>query len=707
MSDQPLIVLSNPARIEDEADAFQCVVGGREATYLSVPITTGRRFIEWFALRGRELDPGSEAYKREHEAAVIRPNCEAAKQLLASLRAACQHGEVVIEPTALVRPHWGQDEYRYFWGKVIERYVGAVVFLAGWEYSSGCAFEFLTATRAGAETRAANGRRIARPDALAWVRRALDEMQSFGVKAEFLATVAGELDADARRAAEVGSEVAEPAAVRTAVTTTAAAAVGGGGGPLKDQVLGDVARAGNVAQFVSFDRDATLTERFSRVIGYPPDYRFANAHDAVRNLLIRSPDGTVNVRSFDPSRPKGEPLVYGLRHVEDVIGTLREKSAAGKYTIVNETIDIHDGGVSGVAMGDVIEFAPGDSPKCVDKPGICSLPRAMGIRILSAVYGFRPALEYPADVRVEFSIHPRRRGLRNEHTIIWELEEVGAGGVGAVAQMAWPNRFSRQLGDKAFGLLVADSLDLPVPRATVIPRALAPFTLGRATGSSEVWMRTCPRERSPGKYLTTRGWVDPFQLLAKEDAELAAEPGRVPVVSVLAQSHVEAQYSGAAIPGQAGGPPLIEGVRGLGDRYMLGEEGPQPLPPQVYSDVIDVYTRAAARLGPVEIEWAYDGRATWILQLHRSHQASAAGPVTFDRASQVHRFDVSLGLEELRSLLGRLKGTGAGVVVVGDVGVASHFGDLLRSSGLPWRIEGLRSASNPAGMERVTSVARR
>jgi hypothetical protein len=33
---------------------------------------------------------------------------------------------------------------------VIERYAGTVVFADGWEYSSGCAWEFLTAVRVGA-----------------------------------------------------------------------------------------------------------------------------------------------------------------------------------------------------------------------------------------------------------------------------------------------------------------------------------------------------------------------------------------------------------------------------------------------------------------------------------------------------------------------------------------------------------------------------
>ena len=100
-------------------------------------------------------------------------------------------------------------------------------------------------------------------------------------------------------------------------------------------------------------------------------------------------------------------------------------ASESRYSIVNETIDVHDGGVSGVAMGNVIEFSPDATPQCVDRPGVCTMPRDIGLHVLENIYGFRPALHFDETIRVEFSIHPRRRGLRPDHTIIWELEKVG------------------------------------------------------------------------------------------------------------------------------------------------------------------------------------------------------------------------------------------------------------------------------------------
>ena len=155
--------------------------------------------------------------------------------------------------------------------------------------------------------------------------------------------------------------------------------------------------------------------------------------------------------------PKSREFLYGRTDAAEILAELRRCRPTGLYTIVNETIDVHDGGVSGVAFGDVLEFAPGDTPRCVEKPGTAALPRGSGLRLLETVYGFRPACRTRPELRVEFSLHPLRRGYRHEHTVLWEIEEPGPPPDGTVI-LSWPNRFSRFLGDKAFGLLVADAL---------------------------------------------------------------------------------------------------------------------------------------------------------------------------------------------------------------------------------------------------------
>ena len=158
-------------------------------------------------------------------------------------------------------------------------------------------------------------------------------------------------------------------------------------------------------------------------------------------------------------------------------------------------------------QGDVIEFAPDDTPRCVEKEGAASLPLAWGLSILRRVYGFEPDIVDAGKGRLEFSVHPRPRGWKKTHTLMWEYER--SDNPPATANVAWPNRFSRHIGDKAFGLLVADAIGLPIPRTTVFSRRVAPFSFGIPTGSFEVWTRTCPIEQEPGRFTTVKGWTDP------------------------------------------------------------------------------------------------------------------------------------------------------------------------------------------------------
>ncbi|HYY58731.1 MAG TPA: hypothetical protein VE842_15465 [Pyrinomonadaceae bacterium] len=450
-----------------------------------------------------------------------------------------------------------------------------------------------------------------------------------------------------------------------------------GGLLIKDAVLDKVSELANVAQFVSFSPG--LGQRYARIRGYSPNQMFQSVEEAVRALLGAAPDNSVNVRSFTPENPKSREFIYGLRNVEETVAAVGRSGRAGLYTIVNETVDVQDGGVSGVALGDVIEVAPGDTPRCVEKEGTVSFQRALGMRLLERVYHFRPALDYGPGTRVEFSLHPLRRGFRHDHTIVWELEEVGPSQ--SSAETAWPNRFSRFIGDKAFGLLVADSLGLPVPATTVFARSLPPFTLGRPTATGETWIRTCPVVQDPGHFTTQRGWCDPFKLLALED------PEGTRIASVLAQEGIDASFSGSLIV-QADGELRIEGTEGYGDGFMLGLVESSKLPEEVMERIRQLYEQARALLGPVRMEWVHDkSGATWIVQIHRGITQSQGAVIHKGEAEHYHRFDVSRGIDDLRALISKVRGTGEGIILVGKVGVTSHLGDLLRKAEIASRIE--------------------
>jgi hypothetical protein len=135
--------------IEKLLSVFRTVVLDRTAIYLSTPLTTGPRFSEW-RQRSATLLEDDPQYAHEHRRLVVEPNRQAARDLAEKLRRRSQL--VVIDPTSLADvPDWSQDDYRFFWGRVIEEYAAKVVFMDGWAQSSGSAYEFLVAQRTGAQ----------------------------------------------------------------------------------------------------------------------------------------------------------------------------------------------------------------------------------------------------------------------------------------------------------------------------------------------------------------------------------------------------------------------------------------------------------------------------------------------------------------------------------------------------------------------------
>jgi hypothetical protein len=445
----------------------------------------------------------------------------------------------------------------------------------------------------------------------------------------------------------------------------------------KDEALDRLAGFANVAQFVSFGPGEPPVQRFFHAVGALPNQRFDSPLLAIEELLRRSASGAVSIRRFLPSRPQGWELILGCRDARIVLATVEAIAREGLFAIVNETIPLDDGGVAGVVQGDLMEFAPGDTPRCVEGPGTVRIERSTGIKLLACVYHFSPALVFPGEYRVEFSLHPIPLGIRNEHTIIWEVQKLD-GCVGATTPQ-WPNKFSELIGDKTFGLMVAHLNGLLVPATTVIARRIAPFCFGMKTGTGEYWIRTSPKVQAPGKYPTFRGWRDPFELMRHEDRDGEG------LAAVLAQEGVKAEFSGALIT-SPDGQVILEGVRGQGDDFMLGRVGKDPLPEGVVQAVMESYSGALERLDAVRLEWVHDGERSWIVQLHRGATQSSGFTVVPGKVARYRSFDVRRGIAALRSLIEKLRDVDEGIELIGDIGITSHMGDLLRRAGKPSRV---------------------
>jgi hypothetical protein len=125
------------------SEGFASVVRGRAAWYVSSPLTSGELADEWRRKNQNEGDPlrqsTADSFKRE----VLERNRIEAATFVEALRA--REHRVVIDPTAVgAVTDWAQSDYRALWASVIQKYVATIVFRDGWQYSSGCAWEFLT-----------------------------------------------------------------------------------------------------------------------------------------------------------------------------------------------------------------------------------------------------------------------------------------------------------------------------------------------------------------------------------------------------------------------------------------------------------------------------------------------------------------------------------------------------------------------------------
>jgi hypothetical protein len=572
----------------------------------------------------------------------------------------------IIDPTSVGDiTGWTQNDYRSAWAQIIRAFAQRVLFVDGWQFSNGCAYEYLVAVQAGIPTLDEERAPIDIVKAANLLRAAISELSSLDVDAEFLRATLAQLTllSPAEHGLRLDDSDWQPSR-----------------GPLfKDAVLDRLARHGNVAQFVSFS--PSREQRFARLLRHEANAKFPSVRAAISALIESSEEHSVNIRTYQPKNPRSREFVYGLSSVESVIAKLNAFADQGLYTIVNETIDVHDGGVSGVNFADVIEFAPDDTPRCVEKPGVASLPKAAALAILERVYRLTPNLPV-GNLRVEFSLHPLPRGFRAEHTVLWEAEPTL--GAHVVATLQWPNRFSRFLGDKTFGLLLADAYGWFVPMTSVVCRRVAPFTFGRSTGHGDVWIRTSPAEPVPGRFTTRRGWLDPFALLNAED------PDGTSIASVLAQEGVRAEHSGALIDSGDGGRPIVEGVVGNGVEFMLGNTPPTPLPPALRSTLLGLHEEIAVKLGAgLKFEWVFDGERVWIVQLNRVKRSMPRTQIVAGERRKMERFDVRRGLEEFRAFLNGVNASTQGVILEGEVGSTSHFGDLLREAGIPSFIEPL------------------
>jgi hypothetical protein len=666
-----LIMNKDKLVIDELFKSLKNIFNGNDIIYVSTPINTGERFINWYKSEGKVLEEDIEKYNKVITKNVIEPNIRNVKECIKRIRQAT--GKVVIDPTTFEDKalQWDQDDFYNFWSKVIKELVNEVIFLDGWEYSIGCCYELLAAIENNKNIYFQDMRKLTIEESIIRLNNSISTYLSNNL--------------------EQGSRINEILQKIKKYNNNKYYDLmkNNRKEQMKDEKLDFLItnEIANIAQFISFEPNSSLRPRFVHINNFNNQEKLSN-RDIIEKLILSAPSKSVNIRSFSKETMKGNRLVFnkGIDDIDEILNIIKENSTSNKYSIVNENIDIKDSGVSGVMLGDVIEFSPEDTPKCVDKAGICSLPREIGFKILLKVYGFLPDANFDPNYRIEFSIHPSRQGVRREHTIVWEYEHYEK--VDYKRKISWPNNFSKFIGDKVFGLLIADSLGVMVPKTTVISRKIAPFSFGTSTGLNEKWIRTCPVKKEPGKFYTGSNWIDPFELMVKEESKGSSE---ISIASIISQDAVEAIYSGAAFVTKDEKSDLIEGVSGRGDKFMVGEQNKESLPMEVIAAVKTLNNQLRCyygELGDVSVEWVYDGTNVWLVQLNQlkgknKYDNLDSNIIVQGNPSRYKKVFVEDGLDSLRKKIDSLKGKNIGIELIGNVGVTSHFGDLLRLANIP------------------------
>ena len=135
------------ANIEIVSSAYASMLSASGRAYLTMPVTSGRRYYEVLERHGATgidglLKAAPDALREE----IILPNIAESVALAEAVAARIGIPLVVPGVFEARRQRWTQDEYMCLWMRLITGSVGEVHLCDGWEYSNGGAAEFARAT---------------------------------------------------------------------------------------------------------------------------------------------------------------------------------------------------------------------------------------------------------------------------------------------------------------------------------------------------------------------------------------------------------------------------------------------------------------------------------------------------------------------------------------------------------------------------------
>jgi hypothetical protein len=122
--------------IMDVHTAFESILGDKEAVYLAVPITSGKRLWNLaLSLGCKDIRNVREQWPERFHVEVELPNVAASRAFALKVR---ESRTVVINPAIFLVKGWQQTDYMQLWKAVIQQYVNTIYLSHDWQYSSGC-----------------------------------------------------------------------------------------------------------------------------------------------------------------------------------------------------------------------------------------------------------------------------------------------------------------------------------------------------------------------------------------------------------------------------------------------------------------------------------------------------------------------------------------------------------------------------------------
>lgn len=171
--------------LEPMVAVLGAILDDRKATYVSCPITSGKRLYEFNLSHGVSCTADDVQFRDPLRRYVIEPNLEDQRKLIAKVRH--QIAAPILNPAKLPSlPGWRQGDYYFLWELTIRSYVQQAVFADGWEYSSGCTHEYLVAHRVGVRCFDTHMEPLPLGKAESLIQSAISDLRNRGADASFL-----------------------------------------------------------------------------------------------------------------------------------------------------------------------------------------------------------------------------------------------------------------------------------------------------------------------------------------------------------------------------------------------------------------------------------------------------------------------------------------------------------------------------------------